>query len=515
MDALKRSTFTSAPLVGPLSIRTRTRTTGRLPVPKTRRKIQHHIFHARSPALPSPTSRATPSPPSHLTSPLSRPTEFIRSRVLRSPSLQAGIRALAPSYLPSTLTRDRIPVTLSGTLRAGVLPSFPTHVLAISAPRPLKLPALPPPLPSSHSGLTLPVLPIAARVLDIALYAWIYAGRLDDSFCPPGVLPRVPPSASSHSSSPCAFGAPVPPHSLPPSSLHRRAILRHVFPSWRLKGREARDSYAGTNPAQLSRTLTQPAFTDISRDALAAAASEFFLATASSEFIRQGLLAKSSSMQVGNRVLAPSHLPSGVPRNRMPGTLSVPLRAVPQGVLPSYSTQSLRHLFTSHQVLVVPWPPSRGRRDSVPGTCSHPRRTPRQAPASASHPRLLTRGADPRSAATTLPSPSAFAILHAWMYTSRIDAAPCPFSRRLSPALSFPPLLAPPRSEPAAPRKVSARCNRSNPLHDPALWDALDLAWRWCLVRWGDVRREVASTSLSLCLGRRRGRCACSARRCC
>ncbi|KAJ7243620.1 hypothetical protein B0H12DRAFT_1003913, partial [Mycena haematopus] len=265
------------------------------------------------------------------------------------------------------------------------------------------------------------------------------------------------------------------------------------------------------NPAlQLPRTLSRPAFTDISPDALAAAAPE--LATVPIEFIRHGLRAKAPAMQAGLAALAPSHLPKAIPRDRMPSSLTVPLRSSGAAVIPSYPTHVLAiatssksapssdaAVFPVHAVVLAahcaklpPLPPSRG--PSASGAVTLP---------------VLP---------FTLPSPPAFAILHTYMYTHRLDAA-------LGALLPLPPAFLSSLASASSPSSSSRsahsahdilRTTLANPTHlhplathlaaseggnlaalmahaahvkelwqdmvalgvyDPALWDALDLAW--------------------------------------
>ncbi|KAF7366868.1 Clampless protein 1 [Mycena sanguinolenta] len=187
--------------------------------------------------------------------------------------------------------------------------------------------------------------------------------------------------------------------------------------------------YAGTEPGTAATTCH--AFTDISRDVLAAAAPD--LAPVPSEFIRHGLLAKSSLMQAGIRALAPSHLPSSLPRNRM---LSSQYSTNSQG--------SLLHL--ANRRLQGTRPSSRFTQSSL--SCTVP----------SSH---LSRPFCPRRTRLTLrvlpitlPSPPAFSKLHARMYTGRLDDAlgsllPLPASFLAS-------LSSPSRGAPAADVMASA-----------------------------------------------------------
>ncbi|KAF7366835.1 Clampless protein 1 [Mycena sanguinolenta] len=267
-----------------------------------------------------------------------------------------------------------------------------------------------------------------------------------------------------------------------------------------------------SNPAlQLPRNLSRPAFTDISRDALAAAAPD--LVPVPSEFIRHGLLAKSSSMQAE----CPSHL-------------NVPLTAGSAGVLPSYPTH----------VLAISASPSKSSHGHGGGDASlfpvhavvlaaHCAKLPPLPPAPVSSHSTLTLPVLP----INLPSPPAFAILHAWMYTGRLDAAlgsllplPAPFLATLSSASSSSRSSSRSHGGPSAHDVVLQTLRNPSAMHplqhhlfsasggnvatllnhaahvkelwqdmvalgvyDPALWDALDLAWEVVL---GGMGRAAA-----------------------
>ncbi|KAJ7716281.1 hypothetical protein B0H16DRAFT_1678426 [Mycena metata] len=232
-------------------------------------------------------------------------------------------------------------------------------------------------------------------------------------------------------------------------------------------------------------------FTDISRDTLAAVPAEF---------IRQGLRAKAPQMQAGIAALAPSHLPPSIPRSHLPQALTIPLRAPPPGAPSPLSSPT-------HALAIG----SKGAKDSAPQLVF-----PVHAVVLAAHCANIPRfPAPPRSRASasvtlpilplSLPSPQAFSILHAFMYTHRIDAA-------LGALLPLPRLPRDPRAplEQRAPRRRARQrlhapqlgahlCAASSGnlstlmtyaahvrelwqdmvalgLYDPTLWDALDLA---------------------------------------
>ncbi|KAJ7441238.1 hypothetical protein FB451DRAFT_1441438 [Mycena latifolia] len=232
----------------------------------------------------------------------------------------------------------------------------------------------------------------------------------------------------------------------------------------------------------LPRTLARPQFTDVSRDALAAAAPE--LAAVPTEFIRHGLHAKALQMLAGIQALAPSHVPQALPRSHLPLALTVPLRASAGPAPPSYPTHALTiaaapakgsHLerdaphaiFPVHAVVLA------AHCAKLPHLLPMPPPAPSRA-ASATLPILLL----------TLPSPQAFAILHAFLYTHRLAPA-------LAALLPLPPRSSSPSRMPRSPPRSTAppRAMRSRPtcelwqdmvalsMYDAELWDALDLAW--------------------------------------
>ncbi|KAJ7824756.1 hypothetical protein B0H14DRAFT_3110858 [Mycena olivaceomarginata] len=258
---------------------------------------------------------------------------------------------------------------------------------------------------------------------------------------------------------------------------------------------------------QLPRTLARPPFTDISRDALAAAAPE--LTAVPAEFIRHGLRAKGPHMQAGIAALAPSHLPTSLPRDRLPPALRIPLCAPPPGAPapPSYPTHALaiglpvsksspsaadapQAVFPVHAVVLA----------------AHCAKLPRLPPASppSSRSSSITLPVLPLA----LPSPQAFAILHAYMYTHRIDAAlgallplPPAFLASLAaaqdPSAALAAALAQPSTRHALSAHLLAAAGTSLSalmahaghvkelwqdmvalgVYDPALWAAVDLAW--------------------------------------
>ncbi|KAJ7291486.1 hypothetical protein C8J57DRAFT_1705080 [Mycena rebaudengoi] len=260
-----------------------------------------------------------------------------------------------------------------------------------------------------------------------------------------------------------------------------------------------KDRHSSTAPAavQLPRTLARPTFQDVARDNIVAAAPD--LANVPSEFIRHGLRAKAPQMLAGIAALAPSHLPSTLPKSHLPATLTIPLRAPSAPGPQSYPTHALA--ITPHAK------PSHSDRD-VPATifpvhavvlAAHCAALPRLPPAR--HPAPSTAYLPVLPLA--LPSPQAFAILHAFMYTHRLDAAlqsllplPPAFLAGLSHATVLAALATPAARHQLAVYLCGAAGNSLSALmahaahvkelwqdmvalglHDPELWDALDLAW--------------------------------------
>ncbi|KAF7319625.1 Clampless protein 1 [Mycena chlorophos] len=259
-------------------------------------------------------------------------------------------------------------------------------------------------------------------------------------------------------------------------------------------------------PIQLPRTLARPQFTDISRDALAAAAPELAGSGVPAEFVRHGLRAKAPAMLGGIGSLAQSHIPQALPRSRLPATLSVPLRNNAAGLaLPTHA-------------LAVSKAGKSGTDEDAPTTvypvhavvlaahCTKLPRMPRSSPASQSH---VTLPVLP----LPLPSLPAFAIIHSWLYTTRIDAVlssllphalPAPILERLASSPSEADALRVLEDTMASRQAVHALathlCAASSGnlgvlmghaghvkelwtdvvalgICDPGMWGAIDLAW--------------------------------------
>ncbi|KAJ6573033.1 hypothetical protein DFH09DRAFT_1261028 [Mycena vulgaris] len=276
--------------------------------------------------------------------------------------------------------------------------------------------------------------------------------------------------------------------------------------------RDSRPRYRDDAPTpgtlSLPRTLARPPFTDIARDALLAAAPD--LSNVPAEFIRHGLRAKAPQMLAGITALAPSHLPTSIPRSHLPAALNVPLRASPGAAPVSYPT---------HALAIAPVAKGKSGERDVAHTifpvhavvlAAHCAKLPRLPP---SAPSGRTASATLPVLPLTLPSPHAFAIIHTFMYTHRLAPAltallPLPpaflasaSSRgRSGEELTHATLLATLASPPALHALASHLCASASSnlstlmghaghvkelwqdmvalgMYDPELWDALDLAW--------------------------------------
>ncbi|KAJ6573052.1 hypothetical protein DFH09DRAFT_1362204 [Mycena vulgaris] len=175
---------------------------------------------------------------------------------------------------------------------------------------------------------------------------WMLFQRYSESLCSPR-RHRNPETTQSFLDRHCNIPGRVPP-AVP-------RLLRAVPP--RAPRRCARAGTATTatlSPARPAGSLSRahsparPPFTDIARDTLLAAAPG--LSGVPAEFIRHGLRAMAPQMLAGIGTLAPSHLPTSLPRSPLPtslprsplpGALAVPLRASPDPAPVSYSTHAL------------------------------------------------------------------------------------------------------------------------------------------------------------------------------
>ncbi|KAF7439797.1 hypothetical protein PC9H_000133 [Pleurotus ostreatus] len=175
---------------------------------------------------------------------------------------------------------------------------------------------------------------------------------------------------------------------------------------------------AVSSSVQLPRTLARPPFADISREALTAASPE--LANVPSEYIRRRLRDTAPQMMAGIASLAPSHLPSTLPRSHLPSSLSIPIR--------SQSSHSTQPSYPTHILAIAPSKPSSSHSaDALTIVPTH-------ALVLASQCALLPRfpassSANPGSPQiqlpvipVSLPSPAAFQLLHPFLYTHNLGA---------------------------------------------------------------------------------------------
>lgn len=183
---------------------------------------------------------------------------------------------------------------------------------------------------------------------------------------------------------------------------------------------------------QLPRQLDRPAYVEIPREVIAAVAPE--LANVPAEYIRRGLgpkaneyvspslcyssklIPSSCRMKAGIQMLAPSHLPKCLPRNRLPESLNVPVLGA-GGTLPTHilavsssktpGDQAL--IFAVHGVVVA-------------SHCATMRLPPSFPPSPSGVLKLPVLHISP-------PSAHAFVVIYDWMYNHRVDAvlrALCP-----------------------------------------------------------------------------------------
>ncbi|KAJ6565631.1 hypothetical protein DFH09DRAFT_1314926 [Mycena vulgaris] len=155
-------------------------------------------------------------------------------------------------------------------------------------------------------------------------------------------------------------------------------------------------------------------------------------------------------MLAGIADLAPSHLPTSLPRSRVPGPhprLVPHARARPPPVEKGKrGERDVTHTILPVHVLVLA------------AHCAKLPRLPPWAPAGSSRAASATLPVLP----LTLPSPHAFAILHAFMYTHRLTPAFLTSARSWGMQELWQDMVA-------------------LGVYDPELWDALDLAWEGIL----------------------------------
>ncbi|KAJ7471858.1 hypothetical protein FB451DRAFT_1089971 [Mycena latifolia] len=174
--------------------------------------------------------------------------------------------------------------------------------------------------------------------------------------------------------------------------------------------RQSSSSRTASSKFQLPRTLERPSFAEVPRTALLAAAPD--LGGASIEFIRKNLLATAPQMLAGTSALSPSHLPSALPKCSLPPYLTVPLFPRQDCVYPTHTLAisnaspsgptDMHLVFPVHALVLA-------------AHCSKLPQLPPPAPRASSSVHLPVLP-------LALPSAPAFSILHAFMYTHRLDA---------------------------------------------------------------------------------------------
>ncbi|KIJ16374.1 hypothetical protein PAXINDRAFT_75692 [Paxillus involutus ATCC 200175] len=257
----------------------------------------------------------------------------------------------------------------------------------------------------------------------------------------------------------------------------------------------AQQSYPSS--VQLPRTLQRSPYAEVPPQNVAAVAPE--LAGVAIEYVRRGLRVQANQMLAGISALSPSHLPSSMPRSQLQQTrsLTIPLRA--SSHTPSYPTHILALSRSSSQdssALLV--------ATHAVVLASHCASLPRLPPSPVSgHPNATVSVTLP-VLPLSIPSPAAFAPLHAFLYTHSIPqllstlvpAIPASFLSTLTSPQALRGTLA---SGPSL-HRLSSHLVSSAPgmgaltgvaqniaavwrnavalgVHDPELWDCLDLAW--------------------------------------
>ncbi|KAG5350092.1 hypothetical protein C0989_000207 [Termitomyces sp. Mn162] len=243
---------------------------------------------------------------------------------------------------------------------------------------------------------------------------------------------------------------------------------------------------------QLPRTLARPAFAEVSREAIIAVAPE--LSNVPVEYIRRGLRAKANEMLAGISALAPSHMPSSMPRSRLPHSLNVPLRAT-SASQPSYPTHALAvtssknpsdtaTLLPVHSLVLASYC---AKLPYLPSSQQKPNSQNLYLP-------VLP---------LSVPSPAAFSVLLSFMYHHRLEAVlkalfpmPAGFLQSLTHevvkgALASGPTLHQLSSYLCSSASGNPQTLTTHALHvtelwqtmaalglvDPELWDIIDLAW--------------------------------------
>ncbi|KAJ7262755.1 hypothetical protein B0H12DRAFT_1321783 [Mycena haematopus] len=163
---------------------------------------------------------------------------------------------------------------------------------------------------------------------------------------------------------------------------------------------------------QLPRSLVRPRLTPVSREALVAASPD--LENVSVEYIRKNLLVAAPQMLAGTSALSPSHLPAALPKSSLPPYFTVPFHPPRSSAQPCYPTHAIAvsngRSSGSDDVLIFPV-----HALVLTAHCSKLQPFPPPAPCASSSVHLPVLP-------LALPSAPAFAILHAFMYSKRLDA---------------------------------------------------------------------------------------------
>ncbi|PBK90654.1 hypothetical protein ARMGADRAFT_1014360 [Armillaria gallica] len=245
---------------------------------------------------------------------------------------------------------------------------------------------------------------------------------------------------------------------------------------------------------QLPATLARPHYSEVSPSAIEAVSPD--LAGVSPEYIRRSLRSETPQMLAGISALAPSHLPSILPKSHLPGALSVPVRSsspssrlFPTHVLAVSSTKS-----PSEQCMVFPI-----HALVLASHCAHlPAIPPAQSQLAGQS--LVKLPVLPFA----LPSPPAFGIIHNFMYTHRLE----PVFRSLLPvpagffqSITHETVLDTLNARETCMQLSAYLCSQEQGdlqkltthavhvkelwqdmvalgIYSPDLWDAVDLAWR-------------------------------------
>ncbi|KAK0205559.1 hypothetical protein DFS33DRAFT_1383464 [Desarmillaria ectypa] len=244
---------------------------------------------------------------------------------------------------------------------------------------------------------------------------------------------------------------------------------------------------------QLPATLARPHYSEVSASAIGAVSPE--LADVPPEYIRRNLRSEAPQMLAGISALAPSHLPTILPKSHLPGALSVPVRSsspssrfFPTHVLAVSSSKT-----PSEQCMVFPI-----HALVLASHCAH---LPALPPAQSQVDQTLVKLPVLPFA---LPSPPAFGIIHSFIYTHRLE----PVFRALLPvpagffqSITHDTLLATLDSKETCMQLSAYLCTQEQGnlqrltthavhvkelwqdmvalgIYSPDLWDAVDLSWR-------------------------------------